>query len=382
MAQYLNDQTAKRLECPESKHHVIFWDAKLKGFGLRVTAKGARAWVADYRCKGKQRRKTIGSIELWGCGAARDEARNILRDASRGIDAMDQCNTELSVYDLWRKYETEILPQRPPKQQLDVRTYWNKDILPAIGNKPIRNVTFEDVDKLHKKITDSGRLVKANRTIQNLCRVFNLAIRWRLAEKNPTTGFKRNPEHNRERYLTIDEFNRLHKALNKCHNQTSAQAIQALMLSGARKSEVLNMRWDQVDLDNGIWLKPPNTTKQRRTHRVVLNDAAIALLKRRQRKSTSEWIFPGRTGKPITDVFKTFAAACKEAALVDRKNKPTLRLHDLRHSFASVLVSEGASLPMIGALLGHSSPATTNRYAHLFDDVQRDVANKVGAIIE
>jgi integrase len=385
MAQKLNDYMAKRATCPDGKHQVIHWDSKLKGFGLRITAKGARSWIADYRCNGRQRRYTIGSIEIWGAGAARDRAREILRDAARGIDAMDQRNAARdapTVRELWNKYDRGHLEQRAKRAQADVRAMWNKDVLPIIGNRQLQSITPEDIDKLHRKITDSGRLVRANRTIENMRRVFNLAIRWGWIEKNPTAGVKRNPEHNRERYLTPEEVRRLHGALSNCYDQTSAQAIMVLMLTGARMAEVLNMSWDQLDLRNGIWMKPPASTKQRRSHRVVLSGPVIALLQRRQTETVGDYVFPGRKGKPMTQVRKTWLAACRDAGLVEETGKPSVRLHDLRHCFASILAASGFGLKVIGDMLGHSQPQTTARYAHLYDDVARAAADSVGQVIE
>ena len=397
MAQQLNDRMARRTTCPDGKHHVICWDDRLAGFGLRVTAKGARSWVVGYRCNGRQRRYTIGSTDVWGVGAARDEAREILRDASRGIDRMAERNASRdapTVRDLWTKYDQEQLPQRAKRAQADVRAMWEKDVLPVIGNRKVESITPEDIDKVHRKVTDSGRPVRANRVIENMRRVFNLAIRWGWIEKNPNAGFHRNPEHNRERYLTAEEIGRLHQALNNCYERASAEAIQTLMLTGARMGEVLNMRWDQLDLDNGVWVKPPAATKQRRSHRVVLSGPVIALLRKRE-TATGEYVFPGRNGKPMAQVRKTWLSACREAGLVkqvgERVTKPgevkptyepTVRLHDLRHCFASILAASGYGLKVIGDLLGHSQTQTTNRYAHLIDEVQRAAAERVGTVIE
>ena len=379
----LTQAFANEANCPEGKHHVIYWDDKLKGFGLRVTAKGARSWIVDYRCNGRQRRYTIGSAEVWKFALARDEARKIKREASIGIDAFEirhSLRDAPTIQDLWEKYEKESLIQRPKSQQADVRTMWIKDILPALHDKKVIDIKYDDIDRLHRKITDDNRPVRANRIIDTLRRVFNLAIRWEWIDKNPTRGLKRNPEYNRERYLTVEEIKRLNQVLNNYHNRTSAEAIQMLLLTGARRGEVLNMRWNQLDLDNGIWTKPPNSTKQRKTHRVVLNGPAIALLKRRQSESKSEWVFPGRRkGEPLRKIDRAWDVVRKEAGLVGQNHA---RMHDLRHSYASLLINSGVPLAVIGGLLGHSQPSTTARYAHLLDEVQRAATDKVGALFE
>jgi integrase len=188
----------------------------------------------------------------------------------------------------------------------------------------------------------------------------------------------------------------------------SANAIKLLMLTGARRGEVLGATWAMFDLDNGIWTKPSAHTKQRREHRVPLSGPALQLLlemrESAQRQASnsgvpaSPFVFPGAGGKPLTDIKRTWSSVCRKAgltvqvakksldgnAIMGKDGKPVLvqhqsvRLHDLRHSFASILVSAGASLPLIGQLLGHTQPQTTQRYSHLFDEVLRQAAETVG----
>jgi len=185
----------------------------------------------------------------------------------------------------------------------------------------------------------------------------------------------------------------------------SANAIKLLMLTGARRSEVLGATWDMFDLENGIWTKPSAHTKQRRLHRVPLSAPALELLRTIQRsaKATakasgqpmSPYVFPSADGRPLTDIKRSWISICQRAGLakpvvrIGRNGKPvskvgnsvwqpTVRLHDLRHSFASILVSAGASLPLIGQMLGHTQVQTTQRYAHLFDEPLRQAAETVG----
>ena len=174
------------------------------------------------------------------------------------------------------------------------------------------------------------------------------------------------------------------------------------MLTGARKSEVLNATWAMFDLDKGVWIKPSAHTKQRREHRVPLSSAAVTLLKEIKKTTTSIYAFPGKSDEhPLTDIKRTWESVCVKAGLADqveKKNrqgkvmkdktgnavmtwKPNVRIHDLRHSFASLLVSGGASLPMIGAMLGHTQVQTTQRYAHLYDEPLREAAEHVGNAI-
>src|SRR5262249_13352141 len=156
-----------------------------------------------------------------------------------------------------------------------------------------------------------------------------------------------------ERYLTPAELERLMAALAAHPYQSSANVLRLLLLTGARRGEVLGARWDQFDLTAGVWVKPASTTKQRKLHRVPLSAPTRQLLAEMQAKSEGLALFPGRAGKARQmDLKRFWASVCKTAAISG------VRIHDLRHSYASYLASSGLSLPVIGALLGHSSPAT------------------------
>jgi integrase len=222
---------------------------------------------------------------------------------------------------------------------------------------------------------------------------------------------RRNPEEKRNRYLNKTEIAALSRALNHHCEPMSANAIKLLMLTGARRGEVLDATWEMFDLDNGVWTKPSAHTKQRRLHRVPLNSPALRLLRDMKERATQKakerrvpinpFLFSGLDGKPLTDIKRSWLSICQKAGLAEkvekcgRNAKPvktkdgtpimtwraTVRIHDLRHSFASILVSAGASLPLIGQMLGHTQPVTTARYAHLFDDPLRRAAETVGEFI-
>jgi integrase len=304
------------------------------------------------------------------------------------------------MHDLFDRYAAEHLPRKAPRAAVDDTSMWQQVILPRLGSMKVHAVRPADVDALHSEIS-ATRPVRANRVVEVIRKAFNLAIRWGWRPDNPASGVHRNHEERRARYLSRDEIFRLSDALLAHPNRTSANAIRLMMLTGARRGEVLGAQWDMFDLKAGIWVKPSSHTKQRLEHRVPLSAAALELLREMWAQATGPYVFPGSAGSPLTDVKRTWAAVCRQAGLATQISPPikngngmsrkdrgsrmtwraTVRLHDLRHTYASILASDGLSLPIIGALLGHTQPQTTARYAHLLDDPLRAATERVGAVM-
>jgi integrase len=414
MSERLTEIIARKT-IPPARGQTLLWDGDVKGFALRVTSGGAKSFVLDYRADGRQRRFTIGSYPDWSVQAARQCAKELKREIDQGRDPMGERHEGRSaptLLDLWERYQAEHLPRKAPRAQADERSIWEKIILPRLGKLKLSAIDHAAIDALHRDITTiRGTPVRANRTIETLRKAFNLAIRWNWCERNPASGVRRNPEDKRSRYLTKKEIAALVQALNDHSEPMSANAIKLLMLTGARRGEVLGATWAMFDLDNGVWTKPSAHTKQRRLHRVPLSGPALRLLTelkeeaaRKARKdgvSMNPYVFPGANGKPLTDIKRSWTSICLKAGLIEQVPKkarngkplngkdgkpvmvaqPSVRMHDLRHSFASILVSAGASLPLIGQMLGHTQVQTTQRYAHLYDDPLRKAAETVGEVV-
>jgi integrase len=242
----------------------------------------------------------------------------------------------------------------------------------------VTDVSYGYVDKLHRQITKAGARYRANRVVALLSKMFALAVRWKMRADNPARGIERNQEERRTRYLSTNELGRLTKALAEHGDRQAADIVRLLLLTGSRRGEVQGARWDQLDLERGIWTKPGSTTKQKTEHRVPLSAPALQLLTtlRREAGEDAVFVFPshGATGYRV-EIERNWADICREAGIT------AARLHDLRHTYASLLVSAGLSLPIIGGLLGHSQPQTTARYAHLADDPLRAATERVGAIV-
>lgn len=373
MAQRITDKLVRELAVPSKGKQVMVRDDLVVGFAVRKTATGCTSFVLNYVCNGVERRITIGSHPAWSVAASREEAKRLRRLSDTGHDPLverKRVHSEPTIERLWDRYARDILPRKAKHTQNNERSMWERLILPDLGRKRLCDVEPSDIDQLHNRISRKTP-AQANRALSSIQHVFATAIRWRLIRHNPATGVARNPEHGRERYLDNVEVERLIAALDGRPDTPSTLAIRFLLLTGARSGEVFQATWDQFDLDLGIWTKPSSHTKQRRVHRVPLSNGAMLVLNRSAKLRRSKYVFPGAKGNHLTTMKTVFTSICVEAKLSD------LRVHDLRHSFASFLVADGASLPIIGRLLGHTQVATTNRYSHLADEPLRIAANQV-----
>lgn len=372
----ITDRQVRAIKSPPSGSKV-FYDCGLRGFGVRAYASGRRSFTLNYYFKGRERRIVIGSYPEWSVVAARLEAESLIVEIAKGEDPLEKRDNERTaptVRDMFERYQTDYLPKLAKRSGDDQRNMFEKSILPMLGAKKVADVTFSDCEKLHRKLT-KDRPIRANRVIEVLRRNFNLAIRWGWVERNPASGIERNPEEKRERYLSPKEIEALLSALDEHKEVTSCDAIRFILMTGCRRGEALNARWDQFDEALRIWTKPAATTKQRKLHRVPVSSPITDLLKRRLEAAASPFVFDAGSGAPLTDIKRTWVAVTKAAKITNA------RIHDLRHTFASIAVSQGQSLPVIGAMLGHTQPQTTARYAHLFDDTLIVATEAVSATI-
>ena len=386
----LTEKVLREAEPIVGRDYQIF-DTEVRGFAACIYRGGGRAFTLDYRHAGRQRRMTLGRWPEWSVAQARDRAKDLRRDIDLGADPLHQRATlreAPQVSDLIARYIEEHLHKLAPHNAADQRSVLSKMVEPAWGKKLVTEITSHDVEKLLTKVA-AGRArphkqkpnnrarklqgpkptpVRANRVGEILRKMFTLAIGWGWRADNPASGFHRRIENPRERYLSKEEISRLATALDAAEDRRGADIVRLCMLTGARLGEVRQARFEDFNLEHMIWSKPATMTKQRRIHRVPISEETVAIVRQRHlvvpRGTT--WLFPGDTpGQPVQELRRFWTQIQKQAEIED------VRMHDLRHTFASLLVSGGASLEMIGKLLGHSQMQTTQRYAHLMDSPLR-----------
>jgi integrase len=367
----ITNATTKTLPVPPTGNKVRY-DNDLPGFGVRVTAAGARAYVLTFRVKSTQRQRTmtIGRCDVWAESAARKEAKRLRQLVDQGGDPLGDIESERAapdVNELADRFLSEYLPKVRAMTAKSYKGHIRRHIRPVFGNRKVADISFTDVDRLHRRLTDECGPIAANRTMATMTVMFSQAIKWQMRSDNPCAGgIGKNKENKRKRYLRDDELPRLLSALADYRNQRIANAIRMMLMTGARSGEVLAMEWKDLNLADGTWLKSADKVKQGDDHDVPLAAPARQLLaeilaEQKKHGVATPFVFPTRLGRSTNhaDMWKAFQEITRAAGIKG------LRPHDLRHNYASVLASGGASLPMIGALLGHKNPATTARYAHL-----------------
>lgn len=393
--------TKRVVEATEaSAKDVWVWDSPMPGFGLRVKPSGVKSYLVQYRdADGRTRRVTVGRHGVTTAEQARAQAQQLLAAVARGENPAERKASradEPTVYHLAARYLVEHAPKKKPRSVADDRQKLDTYILPDLGARKVASITREDVASLHHKLREKP--FQANRTIALLSKMMSLAELWdmRPPSSNPCRGMQKYAETKRKRYLSEVELRRLGEAMRGANDTEPAAALLALrllLLTGMRLGEVLTLRWENVDLEHGMLHLTDSKTGQKT---VALGAPAVKLLAEAPHRKGNPWVCPATMGgaghlNDLKGPWNRVRAAVDtqqdkeqgEGTLKpdDRVHVDDVRLHDLRHSFASVGAGAGLSLPMIGALLGHSQAATTQRYAHLANDPMRQAAGIVAGHI-
>ena len=394
------------LECPSDKDRIFLWDDALAGFGVCALKTGKKSYVAQFRKDGRSRRVAIGDHGRLTPEEARSAAKKLLGAVEAGADPVEERRAARAVKSFREVaedfVELHVGAKRRERTKGDYIVLLNRHILPAIGGKRICDLRRLDIANMHTAISRETP-VAANRALSVVSAVWAWAARRDIvpAADNPAKGLERNPEQRRERFLSPEEFGRLGEALRLAETkglpwavddakptskhfpkpdkrQSTADpyavaAIRLLILTGARLREILHAQWSWVDLSRGVIFLPTSKTGAKPLY---LSAAAQAVLESIPRLEGNPYIIVGsKPGAHRADLKKPWAAIIRAAGLEG------LRIHDLRHSFASVGAGTSLGLPIIGKLLGHSQPTTTARYAHLDADPLRRAADRIGATI-
>jgi integrase len=369
----------------------IYYDHNIKGFGVRVTAAGARSFILNYRIGRRERRLTIGSFPDWSLSSAAKAAKELKQKIDSGIDPLaerQERRDAVTVDQLCDIFIEEHLPKKAAATQRDYKQIIDTYIRPDLKHEPVSDIDFVHANRIFRKVSKSGKRTTANRVMAVMSKMFTEAQKLRFTTVNPTKGVEKNDEVKRERFLDVKEVTRLIDALASLKDRQAADIFRLILLTGCRKTEALAATWSMFDLSEGTWTKPSHHTKQKKVHKVPLSAPTRQLLSEIKGKAETEgsdFVFPAKfqSTKDTTqkhagyrvNVKNQWALVLKTAELKD------LHIHDLRHSFASFLVAEGMSLPLIGRLLGHTQAATTHRYAHLALDPLRAATERVGTIV-
>jgi integrase len=381
------------------------WDSEVRGFGVRCQRQ-AKKYVLKTRINGQQRWFTIGEHgSPWTPDMARKEALRLLGDVHSGASVSDirgGSRTEPTVADLCDRYLTDYASQHKKASSVRMdRTNIGNHVLPLLGNKLVSKVNRSDIDLFKRAVRDGktstkdtkgsrtgyrgGAIVSggpgvANRTLALLSKMFNLTEMWGMRPdgSNPVRHIAKYKENRIERYLNTDEFERLGTALSHCErNGTESPytiaAIRLLLLTGARLSEILSLKWKYVDLKQSR-LNLPDSKTGRKV--IYLNTLAREIFQALPQIDGNPYVIVGKKeGAHLVNLRKSWYRLRSMAGIED------VRIHDLRHSFASIAVSGGLTLPLIGKLLGHKKSVTTERYAHLADDPIRAANEQIAALL-
>ena len=373
----LSNRTVERLQVAKD---TVFWDRELTGFGVRVYPSGGKVYVAQARGPAGPKRVTVGRHGVLNAEQARQRAALVIARVKAGDAPMPASKApvlagEPTVGELAKRYLDEHVAVRYKRSSsAGVRSVVRRHIVPALGKVALTRLKPVQVTELKHRL--SGTPYVANTAIANLSLMYRLAEGWGLVPEgcNPCRSVAKYPVRHRERFLTDREFDRLGRVLDEAGveggaSAPSVAALRLLMLTGCRKSEILCLRWEDVALE-AKELRLPDAKTGARV--VPLSPSAVHLLAGLPRTPGSPWVIPGnKPGTHMRDIGDAWEVIRARAGLDD------VRIHDLRHSFASRALALGESLPMIGKLLGHSQVKTTARYAHLARDSVHEAAARI-----
>jgi integrase len=378
----LNEKWIRALEpktlLKRRQERVIVWDESQKGLGLVVFRSGNLSWVLRYSVNGKPGKTTLGQWPDLTYEMAKKKAQRLRGQIADGIDPARGKADGVDIEDLFDRMRKDYYPGLAVSTVKSYETLIDLYIVPKLGKIPVDGLALQDVAKLHHSMRHIER--SANQALAVLARALHMAETWGLRppNSNPCPAIQRFTENKRERYLTKDEMallgDRL-RALEPSWNPYTVAALRFAMLTGMRRGEVGGLKWASVKGDRLI-LKEHKTAKKAGARTVNLAPPAVLILKGLDKMLGCPYVFAGEKGGTCLASLRKLWDLVREGT-----SFKDVRIHDLRHTFASIGLMEGLTLEQIGGLLGHKAAATTKRYAHLMQDAAIVAASKTGAAV-
>lgn len=381
----LTNTFVNKAKCPKDKTKIVYFDTTDTGFILEVRSTGTKTFYYRYNTDGTTHQKKLSTADTLSANEARTLVQNLKRDTelnkpitiSKSLSSTAQNSISLQEY--WDKHFLPFIKTSKRSYISDI-SYYKHHILPYFGKIPMNHITKVDLTKHHIDLVSKYKLSKAsaNKLIKYLSYAYNMAIEWELPyiTINPLKNIKQYQlNNNREIFLDSHDIKRLLDAAdNYPDNLNIATIIRFLLLTGCRRSEVLNSRWEDIDLNHKVFTIPLSKSGQSRTIPISPSLEQLILT---IPKTSKVYLFPSKTNKnkPINSIFRHWDKIRIKA------NLPNVRIHDLRHTTASILVNKGVSLYQVQQLLGHSSPKMTQRYAHLSNTALHEAVSVVDDVV-
>ena len=377
--------TRKQIEAlsPDSPKKTL-WDDNPKGLGVKVNKSGSKSYLLKYRNQyGQQRKLKLGSSNVLTLEQARNKAKEYLVDIANGSDpTIDRKENKQcpSMKDLLERYlEEHSKVNNKPHTYIGNESYVRRYLIPELGRYKVKEVHRKDIYALQQKLCKKSKPI-ANTAIAILSKVFNLAEiwGWRDDYTNPCRHVKKFPMKPKQRFLSKEEFNTLSKKLEfyekaQLEPPSVIAALRLLMFTGCRLNEIVMLKWSYVDFDNACFRLPDSKTGAKT---VYFSEVVANILRGIKKLPDNPYVITGQVaGNHLNNLEKPWRRIRKDCGLDD------VRIHDLRHSFASMAAASGMSLPLIGAMLGHSQTQTTAQYVHLIGEPMRQAANEVNKTI-
>jgi integrase len=367
---------ATKLQCPEGRKHFEYCDKQVKGLFIDVTSAAASQPTWNYRFKenGKTRMRRLGQLADVTLDDARKQVALLKAEHAMGKHAaVAELEQGITLAKFWLEHYTPYATEHKRSFGRDKQIYAR--IAPLFGAVPMKQITRLQVQQFQRKLSSEGLSpATVNQHLQLMRRFMNLGVEWEFLERNVLARIKMlHVDNRRDTHLSDAQVSDLVEVLKTDENRLVCMIILFLLSTGARLREGLCAEWDHIDFDNALWKIPASNSKSKRVKHLPLSASAVWALKAVQRKGESPFVFASPvTGKPFTGISRTWYKLRRNAGLPSN-----IRIHDLRHTFASRLVNAGESIYVVQQMLGHADARTTQRYAHLSMDVQRRAANLV-----